>query len=94
MKTDTIFYTLFQLFTELLFQLIGEDTSQASTYEFSSREIKELTRRFVGVSLAEQNGLFLPSGDDFTDLIYFVEVQFQAKEKFYRRLFAEIFAYH
>jgi predicted transposase/invertase (TIGR01784 family) len=85
LKTDTIFYTLFQLFPELLFQLIGEDPSQAPKYEFSSREIKELARRF--------DGLFLPRGNDFTDLIYFVEVQFQPKDKFYRRLFAEILAY-
>lgn len=85
MKTDTIFYNLFQLFPELLFQLIGEDTSQAPNYEFSSREIKELARRF--------DGLFLPSSNNFTDLIYFVEVQFQPKDKFYRRLFAEILAY-
>lgn len=85
MKTDTIFYNLFQLFPELLFELIGEDPSQAPKYEFSSREIKELARRF--------DGLFIPRGNDFTDLIYFVEVQFQAKEKFYRRLFAEILAY-
>ncbi len=85
MKTDTIFYNLFQLFPELLFQLIGEEPSQAPNYEFSSREIKELARRF--------DGLFLPRSNNFTDLIYFVEVQFQPKDKFYRRLFAEILVY-
>ncbi len=85
MKTDNIFYNLFQLFPELLFELIGADPSQAPKYEFSSREIKELARRF--------DGLFIPSSDEFTDLLYFVEVQFQAKPNFYRRLFAGIFVY-
>ena len=85
MKTDNIFYNLFQLFPELLFELIGEDPSQAPKYEFSSREIKELARRF--------DGLFIPSNDEFTDILYFVEVQFQAKPNFYRRLFAGIFVY-
>ena len=85
MKTDTIFYSLFQLFPEFLFELIGEDPSQAQNYEFSSREIKELARRF--------DGLLIPSSNEFTDLLYFVEVQFQAKPNFYRRLFAEIFIY-
>ena len=85
MKTDNIFYNLFQLFPELLFELIGADPSQAPNYEFSSREIKELARRF--------DGLFIPSSDEFTDILYFVEVQFQAKPNFYRRLFAGIFVY-
>jgi len=85
LKTDTIFYSLFQLFPEFLFELIGEDPSQAQNYEFSSREIKELARRF--------DGLLIPSSNEFTDLLYFVEVQFQAKPNFYRRLFAEIFIY-
>jgi predicted transposase/invertase (TIGR01784 family) len=85
LKTDTIFYSLFQLFPELLFDLLGEDNTQASKYEFSSREIKELTRRF--------DGIMIPDSSDFTDLLYFVEVQFQANEEFYWRLFNEIFAY-
>ena len=85
MKTDNIFYNLFQLFPELLFELLGADPSQAPNYEFSSREIKELARRF--------DGLFIPTSDEFTDLLYFVEVQFQSKPNFYRRLFAGIFVY-
>ena len=85
MKTDTIFYSLFQLFPELLFDLLGEDSTQASKYEFSSREIKELTCRF--------DGIMIPDSSEFTDLLYFVEVQFQANEDFYWGLFNEIFAY-
>ena len=43
MKTDKIFYTLFQAFPELLFQLIGESAEFAQDYEFKSIEIKELS---------------------------------------------------
>ena len=85
MKTDTIFYSLFQLFPELLFDLLGEDTAQAANYEFSSREVKEVARRL--------DGLFIPNSDRFTDLLYFVEVQFQFNPDFYWRLFIEICAY-
>jgi predicted transposase/invertase (TIGR01784 family) len=85
MRTDTIFYQLFQTFPSLIFELIGADPSQASSYQFSSREIKELARRF--------DGIFLPASNQ-TDLpIYFVEVQFQEKSDFYWRLFTEIFVY-
>jgi len=89
MRIDTIFYSLFQVFPTLLFELIGVPSNIAldiaENYEFSSREIKELSRRF--------DGLFIPQGESATEIIYFVEVQFQAKPDFYRRLFAEIFSY-
>jgi predicted transposase/invertase (TIGR01784 family) len=82
MRTDTIFYQLFQTFPSLVFELIGADSSQATSYEFSSREIKELARRF--------DGIFLPAAN--ADLpIYFLEVQFQEKADFYWRFFTEIF---
>jgi len=84
MRTDTIFYQLFQTFPSLVFELIGADPKSARNYEFSSREIKELARRF--------DGIFLPAAD--ADLpIYFVEVQFQEKSDFYWRFFTEIFVY-
>lgn len=85
MKTDTIFYQLFQTFPDLLFELIGENPAQAQDYEFSSREIKELARTF--------DGIFLPDRDEAELPIYFVEVQFQAKPDFYSRFFTEIFVY-
>lgn len=75
MKTDKIFYTLFQIFPELLFQLIGESPSLAENYQFQSIEIKELAFRLDGVFLPDEN---LP---DYP--IYFVEVQFQKDEDFY-----------
>lgn len=51
MKTDTIFYQIFQTFPDLLFELLEESTEQAQEYEFSSREVKELARRFDGIFL-------------------------------------------
>jgi predicted transposase YdaD len=55
MKTDKIFYTLFQVFPELLFQLLGESPNLAQNYQFKSIEIKELAFRLDGV--------FIPDAD-------------------------------
>lgn len=85
MRTDTIFYQLFQTLPGILFELIGESANQAEAYQFASVEIKELAFRF--------DGLFLPLADLPEQPIYFVEVQFQPKTDFYWRLFAEIFVY-
>lgn len=85
MRTDTIFYQLFQTLPGILFELIGQSANQAEAYQFASVEIKELAFRF--------DGLFLPLGDLPEQPIYFVEVQFQPKTDFYWRLFAEIFVY-
>ena len=78
MRTDTIFYQLFQTFPSLLFELIGQSPTEAQGYQFSSQEIKELAFRFDGV--------FLPTTDSFEQTIYFIEVQFPAKSEFYWRL--------
>ncbi|NES83945.1 MAG: Rpn family recombination-promoting nuclease/putative transposase [Moorea sp. SIO2B7] len=85
MKTDTIFYQLFQTFPSLLFELIGQSTELAQGYQFLSQEVKELARRFDGV--------FLPPANIKDKPIYFVEVQFQPKSDFYWRFFTEIFVY-
>lgn len=85
MRTDTIFYQLFQTFPTLVFELMGEPGEKAQGYEFTSREIKEIARRFDGVLLP-------PEGEN-DRLIYFLEVQFQKKEYFYWRFLAEIFVY-
>lgn len=85
MKTDKIFYILFQTFPELLFQLIGESPQLADHYKFESIEIKELS---FGL-----DGLFLPEEQYVNDPIYFVEVQFQEDPDFYWRFITEIFLY-
>ena len=84
-KTDTIFYQLFQTFPAAFFQLIEQPALANSGYEFTSTEIKQLAFRL--------DGLFLPREDSLDELIYFVEVQFQADKRIYHRLFGEIFLY-
>jgi hypothetical protein len=83
MRTDTIFYQLFQSYPSLLFELVGLPPEMAQGYQFSSAEIKELAFRF--------DGIFLP---DTTDkFIWFVEVQFHKVEQFYRQFITEIMLY-
>jgi predicted transposase/invertase (TIGR01784 family) len=83
MKTDSIFYQIFQTLPTVLFELLGESPSNAIGYKFDSVEFKELAFRF--------DGIFFPPNDD--KLIYFVEVQFQQRDNFYWDLFGEIFLY-
>ena len=58
---------------------------EAATYEFTSREIKQLAFRL--------DGLFLPTTSDLEQPFYVVEVQFQPDEDLYYRLFGELFLY-
>ena len=83
MKTDTIFYRLFQSFPSFFFELINHNSEEASNYDFSSVEVKQLAFRIDGV--------FFPKTE--TDLIYFLEVQFQKDINFYARFFSEIVLY-
>jgi predicted transposase/invertase (TIGR01784 family) len=83
MKTDTLFYQLFQSFHTLLFELIDRPIAEAEGYQFSSAEIKEKAFRF--------DGIFMPTANDKP--IFLAEVQFQPKEDFYSEFLAEIFLY-
>lgn len=85
MKTDTLFYSLFQEFPSIFFELIGRPFEDANAYQFSSVELKQTALRI--------DGLFLPVPDSPKRPIYFVEVQFQKDPKLYSRLFSEIFLY-
>lgn len=82
MKTDSIFYRLFQKFPSIFFELIGDLPTEANADKFSSIEIKQTAFRLDGVFLP------LQGGDNY---IYFVEVQFQPDAEIYSRFFAEIF---
>ncbi len=84
MKTDSIFYRLFQEFPGVFFELIGNSPQTAEAYQFSSIEIKQTAFRIDGV--------FLPTQGE-QNLIYFVEVQFQTDAAIYARLFSEICLY-
>ncbi|NEP14715.1 MAG: Rpn family recombination-promoting nuclease/putative transposase [Symploca sp. SIO2C1] len=85
MKTDTIFYRLFQSFPSIFFELISHPPQEAQSYQFSSVEVKQLAFRIDGV--------FLPTVKKTQQPIYFVEVQFQGDSEFYSRFFSEIFLY-
>ncbi|QDL06742.1 flagellar assembly protein H [Brasilonema octagenarum UFV-E1] len=51
MKTDSIFYRLFQEFPSIFFELIGEPPEEARAYQFSSVEVKQTAFRIDGVFL-------------------------------------------
>ncbi len=84
MKTDSIFYRLFQEFPHIFFELIGNSGEIANLYQFSSVEVKQTAFRIDGVFLPIQNQE-VP--------IYFVEVQFQPDAEIYLRLVSEISLY-
>lgn len=57
MKTDSIFYRLFQLSPRILFDLIGESSQTAGEYEFRSVELKQTAFRIDGAYAANRGGL-------------------------------------
>lgn len=88
MKTDTIFYKLFQEFPDIFFELIGKPETNTNLYEFKSQEIKETSFRLDGIFLT------LDSPNTPTnEPIYFVEVQCYKDKLFYDRFFSSIILY-
>ncbi len=85
MKTDNLFYTIFQELPFVFFSLLGIPESATSQYQFTSQEVKQLAQRL--------DGLFLPITDDSELPFYIVEVQFQPDLYLYDRLFNELFVY-
>lgn len=85
MKTDSLFYRLFQSRPSLLFELIGEMPASASAYRFQSVELKQTAFRLDGV--------FAPPAGDRVSPIVFLEVQFQGEKGFYSRLVSEVALY-
>lgn len=85
MKTDALFYRLFQTLPEVVFELAGLDEPGGRRYRFRSEEVKQTAFRLDGVLEPPETN---PEGP-----VVFVEVQMQAEEAFYGRWFAEIFLY-
>jgi predicted transposase/invertase (TIGR01784 family) len=85
MKTDALFYRLFQTLPEVVFELAGLDEPDGRRYRFRSEEVKQTAFRL--------DGLLEPPETDPEGPVVFVEVQMQADEAFYGRWFAEIFLY-
>jgi predicted transposase/invertase (TIGR01784 family) len=82
-RTDALFYELFQTSPSLLFELLGLDVSLASTYRLRSIEVKQTAFRLDGVLLSDRN----------EQPLYFLECQFQKDRQFYLRLFGQIALY-
>jgi predicted transposase/invertase (TIGR01784 family) len=84
-KTDTLFYQLFQEFPWIFFQLIQIEPTNLNVYQFIAPEIKQKSFRL--------DGLFTTTEEESELPLYFVEVQFYQEADFYDRLFPSIFLY-
>jgi len=80
-KSDSIFYRLFQELPSCYFEAIGEDARRADEYEFRSEEIKQAGLRLDGV--------FVPTRADLP--VHFVEVYCYAAANAYSNLFSKVF---
>ena len=85
MKTDSLFYTIFQELPFIFFALLGVPESVTGQYQFTSQELKQLALRL--------DGLFLPIEPNSELPFYIVEVQFQPDPQLYDRLFSELLLY-
>jgi predicted transposase/invertase (TIGR01784 family) len=82
METDSFFWQLLKELPDTLFVLLGLPVSKAAAYRFDAVELKK-THRLDGVLIPKSARLPL----------YFVEVQFQRRSRFYANLFAKVFLY-
>ena len=55
MKTDTLFYEIFQMQPRLLLELLGQEGDDIEEYDFRSVEIKQTAQRI--------DGLLIPKSD-------------------------------
>jgi predicted transposase/invertase (TIGR01784 family) len=85
MKTDTLFYEIFQTQPGLLLELLGQDVGEIVNYDFRSVKVKQTAFRIDGV--------LIPKRTTNQAAVYFSEVQFQKDIELYHRFFAEIFTY-
>jgi len=87
LRTDSLFYQLFQIYPTILFELIDNLLPRASTYSFLSQEVKQTSFRIDGIFLPPSYATDLP--------IYFVEFQGyrDLNGDLYPSFFSEIFLY-
>ena len=84
MKTDSLFYRLFQEWPQLALELLKLPYS-GDSYCFVSEEIKQTGFRI--------DGLFKPTDPHLEQPLIFAEVQYQPDSELYGRLFSEITLY-
>ncbi len=92
MKTDSIFYRIFQQFPRCFFDLIDRPQEDPNAYEFTSVEVKQLAFRLDGLFLPRSSEIS-PQSTENPRPFYLVEVQFQPDDELYYRIFAELFLY-
>jgi predicted transposase/invertase (TIGR01784 family) len=85
LKTDSLFFRIFQASPGILFELLGQSPDLAQGYSFESVEIKQVAFRLDGV--------LLPAADAQDQTVWFIEVQMQYDAIFYQRFFAELYLY-
>jgi predicted transposase/invertase (TIGR01784 family) len=85
LKTDSVFYRIFQASPGILFELLGQSPELAQGYRFDSVEIKQVAFRLDGV--------LLPVLDAPDQTVWFIETQMQDDPEFYHRFFAQIHLY-
>ncbi|MGK7900596.1 MAG: DUF2887 domain-containing protein, partial [Hormoscilla sp.] len=85
MKTDKLFYEVFQEFPDIFFRLIGKSQVNARAYEFKAIELKETALRLDGVMLRVAKDLKEP--------IYFIEVQSYKNDDIYLNLLMKVAIY-
>ena len=87
MKTDSLFYEIFQAYPTLFFELIGSSLPSAGSYQFRSQEVKQTSFRIDGV--------LVPPDSDPDLLLYFVEFQgYRDRDgDLYPSFFSEILMY-
>lgn len=87
MKTDPLFYRLFETSPETFFLLLGNSNDaakkMAARYQYLAIEFKETSHR--------TDGVFLPKEPELP--LYFVEIQFYARTNIYADLMTKAFTY-
>ena len=85
MKTDTLFYRLFQVCPALALEAAGIVVADPQGYQFRAEEVKETAFRLDGL-------LVPPSATPEAPLV-FLEAQMQDQPEFYGRFWSELFLY-
>ena len=83
MKTDHLFYRLFQEHPEVVFELTGWPLSPAAGYTLHAEEVKQTSFRLDGILLPAETAPHEP--------IVFLEAQSQPDNGFYPRWFTSLF---